>query len=87
MDRGRPSDLVATSSFAADPASFDSDFIPLPYGTGENTTIEDADLVHVEVPASALAALGLPVEGLSGRVQAVVALGADGVLQGIQIVQ
>lgn len=74
----------------AELAELDSGFIPLPYGgadqPGANT--DDADLVHLEVPRSALIALGLPMtEEGSARVEAVVALGADGVVQGIQIME
>lgn len=81
-----PTDLIA------DFTDFDSDFIPLPYGSADpgNAVVPDegTDLVRVEVPRTALIALGLPVsEDGSTRVQAEVALAADGTLQGIRIVQ
>ena len=74
----------------ADPDS-NSVFIPLPYGSADSATAipdEDVDLVRVEVPRAALIALGLPVAlNGSARVEAEVALGADGMLEGIRIVQ
>ena len=94
---GRQAEPVAGARFQAisaqllsDLADLDSDFIPLPYGGADLSTAnaDDADLVHVEVPRSALIALGLPMtEEGSARVEAVVALGADGVVQGIQIME
>lgn len=73
-------------------AGFDSDFVPLPYGAaGEPDAggVEEEDLVRVEVPRSALIALGLPMatEGGPRRVEAVVALGADGMLRGVRVLQ
>ena len=74
-----------------DPADFDSNFIPLPFGAADSAGLEaadDPDLVQVEVPRSALIALGLPVtESGAPRVQAVLALGSDGTLRGIELVQ
>lgn len=74
----------------ADPES-NLAFMPLPYGSADSSAAvqdEDADLVHVEVPRTALVALGLPVAlNGSARVEAEVALGADGMLEGIRIVQ
>jgi len=68
----------------------DSDFIPLPYAatsSGEALPV-DADLLEVEVPRSALVTLGLPVpvDG-SGPVAAEIALGSDGRLEGVRILQ
>lgn len=65
----------------------DSDFIPLPYAAAEPS--DDADLLEVEVPRSALVTLGvpLPVDDGAERVAAVIALGSDGVLQGVRILQ
>lgn len=65
-------------------------FIPLPYDSAGFAALadENADLVRLEVPPAALVALGLPVAlGGSARVEAEVALGADGMLEGIRIVQ
>jgi predicted anti-sigma-YlaC factor YlaD len=80
------------ASSAADLTATDSDFVPLPYSASEpadSGSAEDADLVRVEVPRSALVALGVPVpiEAGTGRVEAVVALGPDGMLQGIRVLQ
>ena len=76
---------------AVDLADVNSDFIALPFGVADSAAVnpaEDADLVRVEVPRSALIALGVPVaEGGSASVEAVVALGADGTLDGIQLLQ
>ena len=85
-----PAVPVQAMADLADPES-NLVFIPLPYGSADSTAIapeEDADLVRVEVPRTALVALGLPV-ALSGsaRIEAEVALGADGMLEGIRIVQ
>lgn len=76
----------------SDAAVFDSDFVPLPYAVSDladSGSAEDDDLVRVEVPRSALIALGvpLPLEAGTGRVEAVVALGPDGMLQGIRVLQ
>jgi len=50
---------------------------------------EDTDWVRLEVPRSALIALGLPVavDAGSGRVEAEIALSADGVVQGVRLLQ
>jgi hypothetical protein len=74
----------------ADLGDSESSFIPLPYDSGDLAAVpeEDADLVRVEVPRAALVALGLPVAlGGPARVEAEVALGADGMLEGIRIMQ
>ena len=94
---GRKSERAARPGFPAmggqilaDLTELDSDFIPLPYGGADlpAANADDPDLVHVEVPRSALIALGLPMaEEGSARVEAVVALGADGVVQGIQVME
>lgn len=70
----------------------ESEFMPLPYEVRDaevSGPSEDDDLVRVEVPRSALLALGVPVpvDGGSERVEAVLALGADGRLEGVRIVQ
>ena len=67
----------------------DSDFIPLPSALESNGG-DDDDVVRVEVSRSALVALGLPLAGDGGgadRVEAEVALGTDGTLEGIRILQ
>jgi hypothetical protein len=61
-------------------------FWPLPNASG--VSAEDADLVTVEVPTATLAAMGVPVsEDGPARVQAVLALDADGVVQGVRLLQ
>ena len=88
---GQPAGPALSAPALAELGQLDPDFIPLPYGTADladSTGTDDPDLVRVEVPRSALVALGLPVdENGSGRVEAVVALGSDGLLEGIRIVQ
>ena len=83
---------VAAASAAVDVDPLDSDFIPLPYGSSTAampSLTEDADLVRVEVPRSTLVALGIPVPvgAGAGRVEAVMALGGDGMLEGVRILQ
>jgi hypothetical protein len=65
-----------------------ADFIPTPYADAA-TVPEDADWVRVELPRSTLLALGLQVPVADGpdRVQAVVALNSDGVVQGVRLLQ
>ncbi|MBZ5578934.1 MAG: hypothetical protein LAP40_20430 [Acidobacteriia bacterium] len=96
--RGRQPEPPSSRQFAAfsvaaeqgtnDPVLAEADFIPLPYSSDPVAT-EDADLVSVEVPPSALVALGLPVaaDAGSGLVRAVVALGKDGVVQAVRVLQ
>jgi hypothetical protein len=89
--RPEPAAVQVAAAPAEQPAG-DSDFIPLPYGVGTAAgaaSSEDADLIEVEVPRSALVTLGLPVpeDDDSGPVAAVVALGEDGMLQGVRILQ
>ena len=63
------------------------DFIPLPNAqqVGEN---EDIDVVRVEVPRSAMLAVGLPVssERVSELVEADVMLGADGLARAVRFI-
>jgi len=97
LGRGRPpkpsappelTSFQVAAEQGTDDSVGDSDFIPLPYST-EPVATEDADLVSVEVPPSALVALGLPVavDGSSGLVQAVVALGQDGAVEAVRLLQ
>ena len=69
-------------------ADLDSDFIPLPYA-GEAGSAEDAALIRVEMPRSALIALGVPVaDGDAGEpVEAEVLLGAGGAPQAVRVLQ
>ena len=91
LERLQPQELSnpQTAAVPWPAATDDSDYIPLPYFPQDGVAgpTEDADLVRVEVPRATLVALGLPVEGGSGRVEAVVALGADGTVEGVQILQ
>ena len=69
-------------------ADLDSDFIPLPYA-GEAGPAEDGNLIRVEMPRSALMALGVPVvDGEAGEpVEAEVLLGMGGAPQAVRILQ
>lgn len=83
---------VQVASGAVEVNGLDTDFMPMPLEagfSGASGAGEDDDLVEVEVPRSALVALGLPVpvDSGPGRVEAVVALRADGMLEGVRIVQ
>ncbi|HLK49688.1 MAG TPA: hypothetical protein VKT49_16210 [Bryobacteraceae bacterium] len=92
MERNRLADSrLRPAQSDLESADFDPDFIPLPFGAADSAgweTADDPDLVQVEVPRSALIALGLPVtETGAPRVEAVLALGSDGTLRGIELVQ
>jgi hypothetical protein len=65
-----------------------TDFIPLMQG-GRFTQGEEGHLVRVELPRSALASFGLPVnaERAGGRVKADVLLGEDGLARAIRFVR
>jgi hypothetical protein len=73
---------------AGRPQEVATEFIPLgqapPY-----TQAEEGHLVRVELPRSALASFGLPVnaEAPNGRVKADVLLGQDGVARAIRFVR
>src|SRR5215469_3123605 len=63
------------------------EFWPLP-NAPNGVSAEDLDLITVEVPTSTLAAMGVPVsDDGPARVQAVLALDADGVVQGVRLLQ
>jgi hypothetical protein len=63
------------------------EFWPLPNAAG-GVSAEDSDLVTVEVPRATLVAMGVPVaDDGPGRVEAVLALDADGVVQGVRLLQ
>jgi len=86
-----PIHTLVAGTVIAEPAADDSaesDFMPVPYSV-QSVPVEEADLVRVEVPRSALIALGLPVaaDASAGNVEAVVALSTDGVVQGVRILQ
>lgn len=65
-----------------------TDFIPLTYGAAMGAN-EDAQLVRVELPRSALVSMGLPVdvERTGERVKADVLLGHDGLARAIRFVR
>jgi hypothetical protein len=65
-----------------------TEFIPLVQG-GSYTQAEEGHLVRVELPRSALASFGLPVnaESQGGRVKADVLMGEDGVARAIRFVR
>ena len=63
------------------------EFWPLPNASGR-VSAEDSDLITVEVPTSTLVAMGVPVaDDGPARVQAILALDADGVVQGVRLLQ
>jgi hypothetical protein len=74
------------ASLEADDASgWDTDFIPLPYAVGSAVS-DDADLVHVQVSRSTLAAWGVPLADESGdAIEAEVLLGAGGAPQAVRL--
>ncbi|MBV8856039.1 MAG: hypothetical protein JOZ02_03670 [Acidobacteria bacterium] len=83
---GRPS----RPALAADPRAEEvaTDFIPL-VQAGPYTQAEEGHLVRVELPRSALASFGLPVnaETAGGRVKADVLMGQDGIARAIRFVR
>jgi len=90
-----PGSAVATVSNAADTdenTALDSGFIPLPYFGNSGLVSEpeaDADVVRVQMPRSALVALGVPVaeEGTAGPVEAELLLGAGGMPQAVRVLE
>ncbi len=79
---GRPSRPAQAAEEVA------TEFIPL-VQAGPYTQAEEGHLVRVELPRSALASFGLPVnaEAPAGRVKADVLLGQDGVARAIRFVR
>jgi hypothetical protein len=72
---------------ASQPKEIATDFIPLTYG--DPNVGSDAQMVRVELPRSAMASFGLPVnmERADQRVKADVLLGSDGLARAIRFVQ
>jgi hypothetical protein len=70
------------------PQEIATEFIPLTQGA-QYTQSEEGHVVRVELPRSALASFGLPVnfEAASGRVKADVILGEDGTARAIRFVR
>ncbi len=88
--RPAPTGMVAHSVAVgaqdySDPA--DSDFVLLPYSA--DAASEDEDVVDVEVPRSALTALGFPDvdDGGAERVRAEIALGPNGMPEAVRLLQ
>ncbi len=78
-----------TSAPAQASVSFEmAEFVPFPGADTEGPIVE-ATVVRVEMPLSALAAIGVPVaDGRSGeRVEADILLGQDGLARGVRFVQ
>jgi hypothetical protein len=69
----------------ADPADYDG-FIPLPNSAGLAADEDDVDLVRVEVPRSAMIALGLEVSADRAEelVEADVILGSNGIARAVR---
>jgi len=85
--RPRPLAAPPTVSLEAEDAlPADSGFITLPYAEAGGAA-DDADLVRVQVPRSALIALGVPVaDGEAGEaIEADVLLGAGGAPQAVRL--
>lgn len=93
--RAVPGPVASVSSAVADVdenTEPDSEFIPLPYFGNSGIVSEpeaDADVVQVEMPRSALVALGVPMaeEGSAGSVQAELLLGAGGMPQAVRVLE
>jgi hypothetical protein len=77
----------ASTSQLSQPKEIATDFIPLTYGDADLGS--DAQMVRVELPRSAMARFGLPVnmDRADQRVKADVLLGADGLARAIRFVQ
>jgi hypothetical protein len=76
---------AANARPAADAQEIATEFIPL----GQYAQAEEGHLVRVELPRSALASFGLPVnaEAAGGRVKADVLLGEDGTARAIRFIR
>jgi len=83
----RPLPPVPNAVTAAS-ADLDADFIPLPYA-GEAASTDDAHLIRVEMPRSALVTLGVPVaeDDTEEFVEAEVLLGMGGAPEAVRILQ
>jgi len=84
-DRGNRPSRPAPSADAQEVAT---EFIPLVHA-GQYAPAEEGHLVRVEVPRSALASFGLPVnaEAPGGRVKADVLMGQDGIARAIRFIR
>ena len=81
----KPGGLARPAAYAQEVAT---EFIPL-VQAGPYTQAEEGHLVRVELPRSALASFGLPVnaEATGGRVKADVLMGQDGIARAIRFVR
>ena len=77
----------AVAPEVSQPKEIATDFIPLTYG--DPSVGSDAQMVRVELPRSAMASFGLPVnmDRADQRVKADVLLGSDGLARAIRFVQ
>jgi hypothetical protein len=84
--RGGRQGVVSAGETAAQEVA--TEFIPLMQGA-QYASAEGGHLVRVELPRTALASFGLPVnaEAASGRVKADVLLGEDGIARAIRFVR
>jgi hypothetical protein len=76
---------VANSSLVASVEEEDAAFVPLPNAAGASQD-DDVDLVRVELPRSAVTALGMPAsdDGDSESVEAEVLVGPDGMARAVR---
>jgi hypothetical protein len=83
----RHSTPVAETASADDSLDLDNDFIPVPHAAKIDPN-EDVNLVRVEVPRSAMMAMGIPInaDNASDKVLADVVLGADGMARAVRLV-
>lgn len=79
---------VAESRMASTSAEIATDFMPVAYGDNLNS-IDSGRIVRVEMPRSALAQFGLPVnmERANERIKADVLIGEDGMARAIRFVR
>ena len=84
----RPARRTREATASQPESEIATDFMPLTYGAALNPN-EGGQLVRVELPRSALATLGLPmnVDNANGRVKADVLLGHDGLARAIRFVR
>jgi len=85
---GRARRSAATSDDVARNDETDTDYIPLTY-LADATAMESGTVLRVELPHSALIAMGLPapVERIDSRVKVDVVVGDDGVARAVRFVR
>ena len=86
VNKKKPTKPAQSDYYASSP-DFDAPFLPVNYADGLPPRM--GSIVRVELPRSALVALGLtvPLENSSPTVKAELLLGSDGVTRGIRIVE